>query len=54
VPTVRKTVKRIDAIGILQVAFERADRGLNVSTLNDRRRIIQQRIRQLEKLDRAA
>ena len=54
VPTVRKTVKRIDSIGILQIAFERADRGLNVSTLNDRRRIIQQRIRQLEKLDRAA
>jgi hypothetical protein len=54
VPTVRKTVKRIDSIGILQVAFERANRGLSIDTLEERRRIIQQRIRQLEKLDRAA
>jgi hypothetical protein len=54
VPTVRKTAKRIDSIGILQVAFERAGRGLNTDTIEERRRIIQQRIRQLEKLTKVA
>jgi hypothetical protein len=49
VATVRKTVKRIDSVGVLQVAFERADRGLSASTLEERRRIIRRRIRQLEK-----
>jgi len=49
VTTVRKTVKRIDSVGVLRVAFERADRGLSVSTLEERRKIIQRRIRQLEK-----
>lgn len=47
--TVRKTVKRIDSAGVLRVASERAERGLSASTLEERRRIIQQRIRQLEK-----
>ena len=49
VATVRKTAKRIDSVGILQVAFERADRGLSATTLGERRKIIQRRIRQLEK-----
>ena len=49
VSTVRKTVKQIDSIGILQVAYERADRALSESTIEDRRKIIQRRIRQLEK-----
>jgi len=49
VSTVRKTVKRIDSVGVLRVAFERADRGLSASTLDERRKIIQRRIRQLEK-----
>jgi hypothetical protein len=49
VATVRKTVKRIDSVGVLCVAFERADRGLSASTLEERRKIIRRRIRQLEK-----
>jgi len=49
VTTVRKTVKRIDSVGVLKLAFERADRGLSASTLEARRQIIQRRIRQLEK-----
>jgi hypothetical protein len=49
VTTIRKTVKRIDSVGILRVAFERADRGLSASTLEERRKIIERRIRQLEK-----
>jgi hypothetical protein len=49
VSTVRKTVKRIDSVGVLRVASERADRGLSASTLDERRKIIQRRIRQLEK-----
>lgn len=47
--TFRKAVKRIDSIGILHVAFERTDRGLSASTLEERHKIIQRRIRQLEK-----
>jgi hypothetical protein len=47
--TVRKTVKRIDSVGVLRVAFERADRGLSASTLEARRQIIRRRIQQLEK-----
>jgi hypothetical protein len=31
------------------VAFERAERGLSASTLEERRQIIRRRIRQLEK-----
>jgi len=54
VPTVRRTVKRIDAAGILHVAYERADRGASASTLDERRRIIQNRIRQLEGRSKAA
>lgn len=54
VSTVRKVVKRIASIGILQVAYERVDRALSESTIEDRRTIIQRRIRQLEKLARAA
>ena len=54
VSTVRKTAKRIDSIGILQVAYERVDRVLSESTIEDRRKIIQRRIRQLEKLAKAA
>jgi hypothetical protein len=49
VATVRKTVKRIDSIGVLRVAFERADRGLSAFTLRERRKIIGRRICQLEK-----
>ena len=33
--TVRKTVKRIDSVGVSQVAFERADHGLSASTLQE-------------------
>lgn len=44
-----KTVKRIDSVGVLQVAFERAERNLGASTLEERRKIIQSRIRQLQK-----
>jgi hypothetical protein len=54
VSAVRKTVRRINSIGILQVAYERTDRALSKSTIEDRRKIIQRRIRQLEKLARAA
>jgi hypothetical protein len=48
VATVRKTVKRIESLGVLHVAFERADRGLSAATLEERRKIIQRRIRQLK------
>ena len=36
VRTVRKTVKRIDSIGVLRVAFERAAHSLSESTLEER------------------
>ena len=49
VKTIRKTTRRIDSIGILWAAFERAERGLSTSTLKERRAIILRRIRQLEK-----
>ena len=49
VTTIRKAVKRIDSVGVLRVAFERADCGLSASTLEERRKIIERRIRQLEK-----
>jgi hypothetical protein len=49
VATVRRTVRRIDSVGVLRVAFDRADRGPSASTLEERRKIIQRRIRQLEK-----
>jgi hypothetical protein len=54
VRAVRRTVRRIDAVGILHVAYERADRGASASTLDERRRIIRQRIRQLERRSKAA
>ena len=49
VTTIRKTVKRIDAAGILHVALDRAERGSSASTHQERCKIIQRRIRQLEK-----
>ena len=49
VKTIRKTIQRIDSIGVLWAAFERAERGLSTSTLKERRAIILRRIRQLVK-----
>jgi hypothetical protein len=54
VRAVRQAVRRIDAIGVLQVAYERVDRALSTSTIDERRKIIRRRIRQLEKLAGAA
>jgi hypothetical protein len=54
VRAVRQAVKRIDAIGVLQVAYERADRALSTATIGERRKIIRRRIHQLEKLAQAA